>query len=450
MIAFLGNAAEAQPLLIVLDDLHAADPASLRILVAFSRQLRGMCVTAIATYRALEVKQLPEHAALIAQAEREGVAFPLLGLDDSNIGTFIEAAWGVSANASLIRRLHDLTEGNPFFLNAVLRQMAAEGQLASGASSVPARLTLPRGVIEFIKGLIRPLSEEARNVLDIASVVGRDFNLNRLEAASGLPREALTDLLDQAEIARTRPRGEGASQVATVSATPSFARRSTTLCLRPGVGVCIASLLKRSAGLAKRESPMPRSPIITVRALRPATPTPPSSTLAGRRARPVKSLAYEEAAHHLGNAIEALALKRAGDDPFQAELLCDLGEAQVKTGDLAEARKTCRRAADIARRVKRPDLFARAVLAPGRYLGLSGVTDHGLVQLLNEARAMLDDSGSPLLAQVLARLGIELYWSEREQAVALCQQAADMARRAQRPTHSDRRALGPMAFAAKP
>ncbi|XIA66433.1 hypothetical protein ACFIOY_10795 [Bradyrhizobium sp. TZ2] len=41
---------------------------------------------------------------------------------------------------------------------------------------------------------------------------------------------------------------------------------------------------------------------------------------------------------------------------------------------------------------------------------------------------MLGDSGSPLLAQVLARLGIELYWSERERAIALCQQAADMAR----------------------
>ena len=68
-------------------------------------------------------------------------------------------------------------------------------------------------------------------------------------------------------------------------------------------------------------------------------------------------------------------------------------------------------------------------MAPGRYLSLSGVTDHGLVQLLEEARTLLGDTDSPLLAQVLARLGIELYWSEREQAVTLCQQAADMARR---------------------
>jgi class 3 adenylate cyclase len=425
--AFLGNAAESQPLLIVLDDLHAADPASLRMLVAFSLQLRGMRATAIATYRALEVKQLPEHAALIAQAEHEGVAFPLLGLDESNIGKFIEAAWGVSANASLVRRLHDLTEGNPFFLNEVLRQMAAEGQLAGGASSVPARLTIPRGVIEFIKGLIQPLAEDARNVLDIASVVGRDFNLNRLEAASGLPREALTDLLDQAESLELVHEVRGAAgrysfrhaliREALYDALPSARRRR--------LHRVVAEAIR---GLGETREPYAE---IAYHYCQSASPGDADAAIeySRRAARTAeKSLAYEEAAHHLDNAIEALALKRAGDDPFHAELLCDLGEAQVKTGDLAGARKTCHRAADIARLVKRPDLFARAVLAPGRYLGLSGVTDHGLVQLLNEARAMLGDSGSPLLAQVLARLGIELYWSEREQAVALCQKAADMAR----------------------
>ena len=163
-----------------------------------------------------------------------------------------------------------------------------------------------------------------------------------------------------------------------------------------------------------------------------------------------KQLAYEEAASHLRNAIEALALKRAGDDPIQAELLCDLGEAQVKTGDVAEARKTCLSAADIARRVGRPDLFARAVLAPGRVLSLSGVTDQALVQLLHEARTMLGGADSPLLAQTLARLGIELYWSDRDQAVALCQQAAEMAVRLDDPLRHDRRALVPLAVAQKP
>ena len=198
MIAFFGKAAEAQPRLIVFDDLHAADPASLLMLVALSRQVRGMRATVVGTYRSLEMKLSPEHAALIAQAEREGTAFPLRGLDEAAIGEFIQTAWGVTANSLLVRRLHDMTEGNPFFLSEVLRHMAAEGRLASDALNVPTRLTIPRGVLEFTRGLIQPLAEDARNVLDLASVIGRDFALKTLEAASETPGEALTELLDQA------------------------------------------------------------------------------------------------------------------------------------------------------------------------------------------------------------------------------------------------------------
>jgi predicted ATPase len=97
----------------------------------------------------------------------------------------------------LVRRLQELTEGHPFFLKELLRQKAAEGQLAS-ASTVPARLTIPRGVVEFIKGLIQPLAEDARNILEIASVIGRDFSLNILETVSERPRERLIELLDEA------------------------------------------------------------------------------------------------------------------------------------------------------------------------------------------------------------------------------------------------------------
>jgi eukaryotic-like serine/threonine-protein kinase len=427
LIAFFEAAAEAQPLLIVLDDLHAADPTSLLMLVAFSRRVRGIRAAAIGTYRALEVKQMPEHAALIAQAEREGVAFPLFGLDEGAVGKFIEGAWGVSPNSALVHRLHGMTEGNPFFLKEVLRQMAAEG-LASDSSSVPTRLTIPRGVIEFIKNLIQPLAEDARNILDVASVIGRDFDLDRLEAASGTPREAVTDLLDQAVSLELVHEARGAA------GRYSFRHALIREALYDALPAAKRRRLHRVVAEAIRGLGATREPYaeIAYHYCQSASPGDADSAIeysrqAARTAE--KQLAYEEAAQHLSNAIEAQALKRAGDDPFQAELLCDLGEAQLKTGDLAEARKTCLRASDIARRVARADLFARAVLAPGRHLSLSGVTDRGLVQLLGEARLMLGNEDSPLLAQVLARLGIELYWSERDQAVALCQQAAEMARR---------------------
>ena len=431
LIAFFVNAAEARPLLIVLDDLHAADPTSLLMLVAFARQVRGMRAAVIGTYRALEMRLSPEHAALIAQAEREGVAFPLLGLDEGAIGKLIETGWGVAADSLLVRRLHDMTEGNPFFLSEVLRQMASEGRLASDASSVPSRLTIPHGVIEFIRGVFQPLPEDARNALDIASVIGREFGLNILEAATGTPRETLIELLDQAA---------SLELIHEISAARRFGFRHALIreALYDALPVAKRRRLHRVVAEAIRGLNTSREPFaeIAYHYCQGASPGDADAAIEySRRAAETahKQLAYEEAASHLNNAIEALALKRAGDDPFQAELLCDLGEAQVKTGDLVEARKTCLRAADIARRVGKAHLFARAVLAPGRVISLSGVTDHGLVQLLEEARTLLGETDSPLLAQALARLGIELYWSEREQAVALCQQAADMARRIEDP-----------------
>ena len=84
----------------------------------------------------------------------------------------------------------------------------------------------------------------------------------------------------------------------------------------------------------------------------------------------------------------------------------------------------------MARRVNRPELFARAaVTAPGAASAIPARPITSLVRLLNEALERLGDKDSPLRAQALARLGIELYWSDRERSVALCQQAVEMARR---------------------
>ena len=293
---------------------------------------------------------------------------------------------------------------------------------------MPTRLTIPRGVIEFIRGLIQPLAEDARNVLDIASVIGRDFALNILATASETPREQLIELLDEAASF------ELINEVRGAAGRYSFRHALIREALYDALPAAKRRRLHRVVAEAIRSLSASREPYaeIAYHYCQSASAGDADSAIeysrqAARAAE--KQLAHEEAANHLNNAIAALALKRAGDDPIQGELFCDLGEAQFRAGDLSEARGTCLKAADIARRVKKPELFARAVVAAGRTLSNSGVTDHGLVLLLNEAREMLGEEDSPLMAQVLARLGIELYWSERDHAVALCQQAVEMAKR---------------------
>jgi eukaryotic-like serine/threonine-protein kinase len=425
--SFVRRAAETEPLLIILDDLHAADPTSIMMLVAVSRQIRSMRATIIGTYREIEVKLLPELAALITEAEREGLVLPLRGLGEADIREFVERTWGVRAASPLVDLLRDTTEGNPFFLHEVLRQMAADGQLAGGASNGSVRLNIPRGVSEFIKRLTQPLPDEAREMLDVASVLGREFSLNALASVMGKPPEVLIDPLDRAAALELITEAPGAGRYgfrhalireALYDALPAARRRA----LHRAVAEAIRALNADAPPFAE----------IAYHYCQSASPADAEtaadySRQAARAAE--RQLAYEEAAQHLRNAIDALALKPGGNEALEAEIMCDLGEVQARTGDFAEARKTCLKAVELARRLNRPEPFARAAVTAGRGVSNSGETDHELVRLLNEALERLGDRDSPLRGQALARLGIELYWADRERSVALCQEAVEIARR---------------------
>jgi eukaryotic-like serine/threonine-protein kinase len=425
--SFVRRAAETEPLLIILDDLHAADPTSIMMLVAVSRQIRTMRATIIGTYREIEVKLLPELAALITEAEREGLVLPLRGLGEADIREFVERTWGVRAASPLVDLLRDTTEGNPFFLHEVLRQMAADGQLAGGASTGSVRLNIPRGVSEFIKRLTQPLPDEARRMLDVGSVLGREFSLNALASVTGKPPEALIDGLDRAAALELITETQGAGRY-------SFRHALIREALYDALPAARRRALHREVAEAIRALNADAPPFAEIAYHYCQSASPADAEIAAdysrRAARAAeRQLAYEEAAQHLRNAIEALALKPGGDEALEAELMCELGEAQARTGDFAEARKTCLKAIELARRLNRPEPFARAAVTAGRGVSNSGETDHELVRLLNEALERLGDKDSPLRGQALARLGIELYWADRERSVALCQEAVEIARR---------------------
>ena len=425
--SFVRRAAETEPLLIILDDLHAADPTSIMMLVAVSRQIRTMRATIIGTYREIEVKLLPELAALITEAEREGLVLPLRGLGEADIREFVERTWGVRAASPLVDLLRDTTEGNPFFLHEVLRQMAADGQLAGGASNGSVRLNIPRGVSEFIKRLTQPLPDEAREMLDVASVLGREFSLKALASVMGKPPEVLIDPLDRAAALELITEAPGAGRY-------SFRHALIREALYDALPAARRRALHRAVAEAIRALNADAPPFAEIAYHYCQSASPADAETAADYSRQAaraaeRQLAYEEAAQHLRNAIDALALKPGGNEALEAEIMCDLGEVQARTGDFAEARKTCLKAVELARRLNRPEPFARAAVTAGRGVSNSGETDHELVRLLNEALERLGDRDSPLRGQALARLGIELYWADRERSVALCQEAVEIARR---------------------
>ena len=271
--------------------------------------------------------------------------------------------------------------------------MAADGQLDGAASASPKRLTIPRGVSEFIKRLTQPLPEETRDILDIASVIGREFAVNAIEAASQTSREQLIELLDHVvalDLINEVPGAIGRYSFrhalireALYDALPPAKRRR----LHRVVAEAIRSLRRRRAICRDRLSRLSG---------RVARRRGSSDRLleAGRAHRRKAARLRGSGASSAQRGRRACAQARRNDS-LRGELLCELGEAQGKTGDLSVARETCLTAADIARRVDRPELFARAVVAAGRGLSNSGVTDRSLVLLLSEAEQMLGESDSP-------------------------------------------------------
>jgi pimeloyl-ACP methyl ester carboxylesterase len=97
--------------------------------------------------------------------------------------------------------IHTRTEGNPFFVEEMLRDLAEtgamydeDGRLRSGAGQTG----IPQGAKEMIMRRLSRLSERCNSVLTIASVIGREFGMDALTRASGLPDEELLAALDEA------------------------------------------------------------------------------------------------------------------------------------------------------------------------------------------------------------------------------------------------------------
>src|SRR5262249_32375815 len=98
--SFLMKTAARQPLLLILDDLHAADPPSLRLLQFLARDLRNARMVVIGTYRPVDVERQREHSTILGAVARDGHRIPLTGWSEVEVARFIEHALPLTAHAA--------------------------------------------------------------------------------------------------------------------------------------------------------------------------------------------------------------------------------------------------------------------------------------------------------------------------------------------------------------
>jgi tetratricopeptide (TPR) repeat protein len=428
---FLVQAAARQPIVLLLDDLHAADVPSLLLLQLLTVELDRTPLLVVGAYRDLDLDRDHPLTAVLADLVRHPATrrLHLGGLDRPEVAAYVEAVTGTRPSTTVAAAIHRETEGNALFLGEVARLAAAEGRLEDADPAYWAR-AIPPGVRATIGLRINRLSKECARVLSIASVLGREFALDVLGQLSGLARDELAEVMDEAALSRVvvEPAGgAGRWLFAHVlirdtlydELPPSHrarlhARAVDALSgLSPDTGPHLAELAHHAC----------------LGALDPSDPRPVElARRAGEQA--LGRLAYEEAVRLWRMALQALDRRDGSDERERLDLLLALGDASMRAGDADDGKRTFLDAAAVARRLGDDEDFGRAALGyGGRFVWARASWDIHVVPLLEEAIGRLGDQQSPLRARLLARLSGALRDDAvRDRREALSAEAVAMAR----------------------
>lgn len=197
----LHQASRNQPVVIIIDDIHWADTASLELLRHISRQVPSQPVLLAATFRRDEPDPVPGLWQLLPEIIRESRAerIELPRLDLEGVHEFVRASGelrertSATDQASLSHYLHERSSGNPLFLTELLRELGPETSLdQSHAQPVP---TLVRQIIE---NRVARLDERQRTILEIAAVIGQDVPIDVWQSVSGTDDDELTMVIETA------------------------------------------------------------------------------------------------------------------------------------------------------------------------------------------------------------------------------------------------------------
>ncbi|MET8101339.1 AAA family ATPase [Streptomyces sp. NPDC005236] len=424
----LTTVARRRPLLLVLDDVHAADASSLRLLLETSDAVRGSKVLLLATARDDDTAW-QDRAWARAQLLRRGSALPVGPLRDEDVAALLDAATGDTPAPSAVQALARYTGGDAFFVTELLRSGAGLEGTGPKATAVSVRIR------DVIRARTAELSPRTARLLDIASLLGTRFRLDVLADAAGEPLDEVRALLGEAA---------GAGLLAEAGANEGRFRHDVlreALSGRPAPAEraalhrSLAAVLAEYAGRGRDTGPAEVAHHLLLSGPEHAHEAAKYCREAADRAAAL--LAFEEAARWYERAVRAYAT--AGADPAEnagsddgdgdghdssggndfrggvrgrtqvgettaavedgvgpvsgvggvghvggmggvggepvgrglgeagerVEALIGLGAARFGSGDWAAARSALLRAASLARRAGRPDLLARAALGLG-------------------------------------------------------------------------------------
>ncbi|HEX6388882.1 MAG TPA: AAA family ATPase [Solirubrobacteraceae bacterium] len=193
IVSVIAGAGRAHAVVLALEDVHWADRPTLRVLEHLTYTPDEAPVLVVATYRDTEATDDDPLTATLARLRRGRHAEILRvgALETPALVELARASWSATPDR-LLDEVIARTDGNPYFVEEVLRDLAVAGAVRLQDIGVP------ETVEDLIARRLGRLSGEARTVLNAAAVIGTEFDIDVLELATERPRDVLLDALDDA------------------------------------------------------------------------------------------------------------------------------------------------------------------------------------------------------------------------------------------------------------
>jgi DNA-binding CsgD family transcriptional regulator len=205
----LRNASAKQALLVVLEDLHDADRGTLDLLLYLARNLHGARILVVGTYRDVEVDRAHPLSTALTELHRASQVerIHLRGLPTDEVQQLMAETSQQTIAQPFAELVHRQTEGNPLFVRETLRFVIDAG-LAERRAGALGRVgdqslagRIPEGLRDAVGKRLSRLSEGTNRVLSMASVIGREFQLDVLSQVLALPDEGLEAAIEEASAA---------------------------------------------------------------------------------------------------------------------------------------------------------------------------------------------------------------------------------------------------------
>lgn len=405
--AFLERLAERRTLLLVVDDMHWADEPSLQLLHYLTQRVRDTRMVVIGTYRHTDLGPERPLERLLPTLVREAGPndIRLNRLSPDSVNAMLRAYGSAEPPGRVSRLIFSETEGNPLFVEQVVRHLTEGGRIFDEHGRWRADVEVgedevPHGVRLVIGERLKRVSRSCRNVLRSAAVIGRAFSFELLHELAGEDEETLLAAMDEAEASLLiSPESTGPSSQL------RFAHEVIRQTLlgdlsqprRQRLHLRVAEALERTHGTD---------------ADRHASEIAIHLQLAGPVADDVRSVRYltvaaqqalEIAAFEDAMRLAESALQRLTPDesPGQAELLFFRGLAHRGLGDWAAAEADWEAALDAAEAGGMSELVGRITAEYARQLGyVRRVADS--LAVAERGLAAVDESASGIRARLLA------------------------------------------------